>query len=174
MRVLVAAIAAVLAIGIAGCGGAKHVTFPVDDAKVLSTVSTAELQSMCESVIIYAKDALDIACLTQGVSAKLKEGGTEQICQTKVNTCRAELQSKTLTCKLVDAKQLQGCNATVGEYETCINDTLVLLNTLRSKLSCSVSAADMATLSAEMKSMPPSCQSFAAKCPQLMGTDDGG
>jgi hypothetical protein len=162
---------ALLVVGIASCGGPKKVSFPVDDAKVLSTVSAADLQAMCESVIVYAKDAFDMACLAKGIAAKLKAGGTDQACQTAIAACQAELQSKPLSCKLADPKQLEGCTATVAEYETCINDALAMLYKLQGRLSCSLSAADVASLAAEMQSLqslPPSCQSFAQKCPKVM------
>jgi hypothetical protein len=163
---------ALLVIGLGACGS-RRVNFPVDDNKVLSTVSSAELQEMCNSVISYSKDALNLACLSKGISAKFKQGGSEQSCQTTVSACQAEMQSKPLSCTLMDPKQLEGCTATVGEYEICINDSLEMISRMEGRLSCSISQSDLMSLAAEMQSyqsMPPSCQTLSKKCPKLMGS----
>ena len=156
-------------IGLGACGGGRQVNFPVDDSKVISTLSAAELQSMCDAMMDSAKYALDVACLSKGIAAKLKAGGTEQDCKTALDACRAEVATTTLACGLTQPGAVDGCNATVGEYELCLNDSLALAQQLQSKLSCSSSLTDLQNLATQLGTTPASCTTFKAKCPKGMG-----
>jgi hypothetical protein len=160
--------------GLLACGS-RAVDFPVDSGKEMSTLTADELQAMCNAMKDSAKDGMEVVCLLQGVSLKFKPDGSEQACQTKVTSCLAELSAKTLDCNLVKPSMLEGCTATVGEYEKCLNDSLELATDLKSKLSCSMSLSDMMDLAQKMQAMqqmPSSCQTVVAKCPKLLSQTD--
>ncbi len=112
-------------IGLLACGSRK-IDFPVDSGKEISTLTADDLQAMCNAMKDSAKDGMEVVCLLQGVSLKLKPDGSEQACQTKVASCLAELAAKPLDCNLVKPSMLEGCTATVGEYEKCLNVSLEL------------------------------------------------
>ena len=159
-------------LGLSSCGGPKKVDFPVDDGKTLATLSPADYQAMCVSVLDYAQDAFELVCLSEGLAAKFQPGASEQACQTAVASCQAEYAAKPPNCELADTKALAGCAATVGEYEACLNDMLAMMDKVQGRMSCSISMSDMQQLAVEMQNMqtqPPSCQAVGAKCPGLTG-----
>jgi hypothetical protein len=159
-----------LVMAAAACGGgAPQIHFPVDGAKVISTLSAAELQAMCDASLASAKYAFELACINKGLAAKFKAGGTEQACQAAVESCRAELSTAKLSCQLTKPGAVEGCAATVGELEVCMNDSLLLVDELMGKISCASSQADVQSLSTQYGSTPPSCSAVKAKCPKLTG-----
>jgi hypothetical protein len=164
--------------GLSACGGRPTINFPVDDNRPVSSLTPAELQSMCNTMASSVGDALRMSCMMKGVMAKFEANGTTQTCQTSYDTCMAKYQGITANCTLTSTSDvLKDCTATVGEYEACVNDGLALLDTLNHRLSCSMSLGDLQNLAVEMQSAqqgPPSCQALAKKCPKLNGVTGGG
>jgi hypothetical protein len=177
MRTSVSLLAAAL-LALSSCGDSRTVDFPVDDGKTMDTLTPAEAQAMCASLVSYTDESVKVACLAQGLGARFEMMGSQEACEAAVASCEAELQAQMPTCELAQGLRLENCSATVGEYEMCINDSLAMMDELKSKLSCSASLEELTKFYLEYletnsaPQLPASCQTLQAKCPGLIGQDD--
>jgi hypothetical protein len=169
---------------IAGCGGddgSSGVTTGLPSQQKLSTLNDDEVKQACHSVsdaatMVITPTAIQRAsCLSLGVQAGLSVSGTQAKvdvakCQQAVDTCvtnAGELMEEDADCDSASAKDVDGCEATVGEYETCFNSFLNQLQQRLTQLTCQ--NAEKLSESGYAEDVDansiPECQSLMTKCP---------
>jgi hypothetical protein len=169
---------------IAGCGGddgSAGVSTGLPTQQKLSTLDDDEVKQACRSVsdaamMVITPSAIQRAsCLSLGVQAGLNGSGSEAKvdvakCQQAVDTCVSSAGKETkdnYECDSASANDVQGCEATVGEYETCFNSFLNLLQQRLTQLTCQ-NAEKLSGSAYEQDvdaSSIPDCQNLMTKCP---------
>lgn len=188
------------------CGGdegGSGVSTGLPEDKQLSELTVDDLMMACETVsaslgnIVSEDDGKRIACTTQAIpsSFTVKDGkatGDVAKCKQLVNDCLAapagsgpgtespietDLSDKMDCSADGTAEQFEGCTATVGEYEACIDAVIGEFNRFFGLINCdSLSNPEMVRDSVsggiDIPSLP-ACQGLPAKCPNLsFGADD--
>ena len=159
-----------------GCGDGETSSFAsgLADEKKLSEVTATEQESLCNDYGSWLEartagmDLTGVSCTLQGVSTTSTTAG----CEAAVAACKAnpsalrndDLDQAAMECA---RSEYSTCDATVGELETCINDSLDAISVLQD-----ISCADADRYSPEdRESLAPSpsaaCVALDAKCPDL-------
>lgn len=146
----------------AACGGdsgSSGVVTGLPSEQKLTTLTDDEVKKACQSVndgaaAVITKDALKRAvCVPLAVEAAVTYSNDQETvdvnkCQQIVDTCVSSSDDEddvddTLNdddddddCERASAKDVQGCEATVGEYEACINQVLGEMQRRLSELTC--------------------------------------
>lgn len=120
---------------LAGCGGGGGVNSGIDDSKPGNELTAQEIDQVCEATLDYVEeqvDLMDLTCRGTGVVAATIAnglgGGDEDIqaaCQAAYEDClendAIEDSDWNLTCD-DSPDSVPECDATVGQYETCMTD----------------------------------------------------
>ncbi len=189
---------------LAGCGdddGGSGLSTGLPEDKQLSELTVDDLMMACESVsaslggIITAEDTKRIDCTARALpsSFMVKDGkatGDVAKCKQLVNECLAAPAQPAGDRPPIDtdlgdemdcsaegaAEQFEGCTATVGEYEACVNAVIGEFERFYTLISCdSLSNPEMVRANASAGiDIPglPACQALPAKCPNLSFGDD--
>jgi hypothetical protein len=173
------------------CGGDDDSPNGIDTGlaadRKLSSLSDGDVQNACRSinqgaaVAITPAELVRAACLPAGVQAGLTISGSDVSidvtkCQKAVDACVAEDEDETEAdvdymndddCDEASAEDLQGCDATVGELETCFN---IMLNQTQQQLSAATcqNAENLDEQGYANELDPeniPECMSLRTKCP---------
>jgi hypothetical protein len=159
----------------ATCGGdGSTFSSGVNKDAELGNLSSDDAQKLCQSLQTWMKDNFtaqikEVSCRTTGfLAARLASGMAqkETICTTAYDECmkRSEETPIAGSCD----KPPASCKATVGEFETCINEISPLMNQVLSAFPTCKQVAAGATPMPPANLMPPaSCTSFQTKCPGL-------
>lgn len=151
----------VLAVGL-GCNGTRGGAHSsVEDDKVLGMLTPDELLRLCEDIRPTADDAVcDFAGLEAAVllanDGSFSDADLQSTCAREAADCRD--RGGATTCANVSPFS-SACTVTVGDYLTCVNDTLAMLP------PCNIlTNASLRDLVAVMD--PPSCTYVDANCPR--------
>jgi hypothetical protein len=182
------AIAACFGLIIGACDssdGGSEIDLGSDD-KVASTLTEAEATAACKKVETqFAEGGDDTAqkhtiCLTTGLFAKAFAGDDASVCQTAYDECMAAEPGAPTggddepgdDCDDA-AKDLENCNATLGEIEGCFNDLMAAQDAAYEgllALSCNSTQEEIDALQEDGDlEQPASCKALEDKCPGLMG-----
>lgn len=182
----------------AGCGGesddggAPAATGRVDtglpESMVLSDVTSAQYLQACQSVKAAVSMRLNRDTLTPPVCEVLgaSQTDTADACQGLASLCVNSLKSgnsplfdistldfgNNIQCD-GDVTDLDNCGITVGQFETCSNDTIDAVEKALADRSCAHAASvgrEALTQLTMLQSMasPPSCEPLQSRCPNLL------
>jgi hypothetical protein len=152
-----------------GCSSSGS-TGGVSSSKKMNELTDEEVTRVCKALSEYDADMGSAHCTTEGLAADNKAE-----CEQVQSACIAENNSYETAgssggaagsgyddeayCEGLDASNVQGCTATVGELDSCVKS---FANYMKS-LSC-----DM--LDGSKSLQPPSCAtSLTNKCPTVFG-----
>ena len=156
------------------CGDSGFSTGLPSD-KSLGTLNPAEAAQLCAATKTYVDGKAQLAsCQFGAVVTALAQGSTDtdgrMICRKQLDTCLAMPPAHdidTVNCKAPQAS----CMATVGEYETCLNDVAGDYDNRIAKLpSCdtlTLSRSSLPPITLIPPKTPPSCNTVASKCPDI-------
>jgi hypothetical protein len=153
----------------------------------LSTLSDDDVKKACRSVndgatAVFTPTALKrAACVSVGLEAALTYSNDRvsvdvSKCQQAADACvnsneqddEVDIEVDLNDCDEASANDLKGCEATVGEYETCINMVLSEAQRMLSELTCQ-NAEKLASEEYDNDGVDPAkipqCQSLMTKCP---------
>lgn len=167
-------ITTLLIVFVAACGGSGFST-GVPPNKSLGSVTPAEAQQICSATASFVESkATATGCRVQAVLAGLASGKAQDqarmICAQKESDCLKEAAAAAPN----NANNCQpppaSCMATVGEYETCLNDTAANYD----KLVATLPTCDKLTVppmftppTSGTIQAPPSCATLQSQCPLL-------
>jgi hypothetical protein len=180
---------------VAACGGDNDSTGVVTGLPAeqkLSTLTNADVKQACQSVNVSANAIITPSALTRAICVQFgadaavtysndKATVDVNMCNQVVDTCIsasaeaedddevAETDEEEVNdCEQASANDLEGCEATVGEYEGCINQVLSELQRRLAELTCqnAEKISSEAYRNDELDaSKIPQCQTIMAKCP---------
>jgi hypothetical protein len=185
--------------GSGGGGGGGTFDLGVPKDKPLVQLEDSELETVCTRIentasSLFSQQQLhDFACTFEGFAASLTADANgnfqidRQACMQEKNTCLSmpydpedspfeDLQDEFAEeCNPTQLRsQLADCNATVAEYEACLNAGLNLMRQMLSSFDCDrFNPQDLDNLMDFDPDALPACQTLAQKCPGL-GEDEGG
>ncbi|MEM1413942.1 MAG: hypothetical protein AAGH15_03540 [Myxococcota bacterium] len=150
MRKSTAAIAAlVMAMG---CGDDGDTTFSSGIAaeRPLTSLSDAEARDLCIAVGNEANDVFRSIDVCTFLGLVFSEGDVAS-CNETANACRMgetpadpfELDDPVVECMNTSAAEVAGCDATVAEFEACVNEALGQLEAFAAAVSCANAATDV-------------------------------
>jgi hypothetical protein len=183
---------AVLACSSSSSSGGGGSVSSIDPAKQAGSLSDSEKTQYCKDANAYLAsqinetDSKKAACFSQAFSS-IYLGGTppkdDAELQSKCKTAYDECLSKPLDkgdagstsddCATA-TKEYANCTATVGEINTCLQDTATQLKTLYATFdsACSKAQLDGGGLPTQGNTdQPASCKAVSAKCPGVGGGD---
>jgi hypothetical protein len=177
----------------AACGGdddsSGGIVTGLPSEQKLSTLTDADVKKACQSVndgasVVITPMAIRRAfCMEFAAAASVtySSDGEETVdidkCQQLVDTCieNTEVESDDEVvevdgandCEEASANDLDGCDATVGEYEACINTVLSEMQRVLSELTCqNAEKISSEEYSNELDPTAiPQCQKVMDKCP---------
>jgi hypothetical protein len=152
-----------------GCGSSGSIG-GVSSSKKMNELTDEEVTKVCKALSKYDANMGSTDCTMQGLSADSKAE-----CEQVRSACIAENNSYETAgnsggaagsgydnedyCNGLDASNVKGCPATVGELDSCVKS---FANYMKS-LSCDI-------LDGSKSSQPPSCTtSLISKCPAVFG-----
>ena len=180
-------LALLLAVALAGCGDDKSsaLSTGVDRNKPLGTVTPSEAQAICNATQTWTNQTItrdkqqQVTCrVTSNAIAALSArpavmGGPAVTDAQLQMTCQAAYAACTMrpapepgntppTCQAFPAS----CTATVGEYETCLNDVPPFLDmTLATLPTCEMlTRISILSVLNLPNTLPASCKTFQSKC----------
>jgi hypothetical protein len=182
------AIALGLAAACGGDDGSTGISTGFPSEQKLSTLTDEETQQACRSVNEDARSVITptvytrAACVPLALPASAMETASGvkvdvAKCQASVDMCVAKNTAQTEKnlkddaeeeCSQASAEDLAGCDATIGEWEACMNGLLDQMQRLFAEMNCQ--NADKLTDENYKFELPnpdniPQCQSIIAKCP---------
>jgi len=167
-----------------GGGGASNVDTGLPTSQPLAEVAPADLMNACESVQAAVNERFDDERITRFLCEFVSALGTENqaSCREAADDCIAnppEGATEMLGFEGaadVGCGELMGveeCQATVGEFEGCFNDTLDAVDAFMEQFSCANAGnIDLESMESGPLDQPPaSCAQLEMECP---GTGFGG
>jgi hypothetical protein len=182
----------------AGCGGdsddgeapapSGQVDTGLPESMVLSDVTSAQYLQACQSVKTAVSMRLNRDTLTPPVCEVVGASQTDTAdqCQALASLCVDQLKSgnsplfdvsmldfgNDIQCD-GDVTDLDDCGITVGQFETCSNDTIDAVEKALADRSCAHAATvgrEALTQLTMIQSMatPPSCEPLQSRCPNLL------
>lgn len=165
----------------------------IDPSKQAGSLSDAEKTQYCKDVIAYSKahtseaDSKKLACFSQaqlslyaGGSVPKSDADLQAKCKSAYTDCLAKPvatadagASQGGDCSTA-SKDLANCTATIGELNTCMQDTLAATNAAYATFdtACDKIQLDGGGLDKSSFQQPASCKALASKCPAFAATDD--
>lgn len=158
-------------------GGGSGVT-PVDtgvpEATVLGDVTPTQYMQICTSLGNALETNLSSERITRGLCEALGALATDDAgsCRDVADQCVSEgaggvdvgMPAEDFEC--ADISGLEGCNVTIGEFETCVNDALRTLDRFFDELSCANAArVNQSTMPTPPEETPASCARLETECP---------
>jgi len=173
---------------LAGCkGGGGGVNSGVDSTKTGEELSEEEIAKLCEATADYVTSELDTkdgACRMVAFPAAFVAyalgGGDEdamrEACTEAYEECLEEDEEQEETVQCEDTPEsISDCEATVAEYETCVEDRVAEMKDLEKTVpTCAeLSEDDLEELADLIEDGPTgttkSCEDLADSCPVLAG-----
>jgi hypothetical protein len=153
--------AALMALG--ACDGSS-ISFPVDGGKQLDELTDEDARAICHALKPMFDSLDDLMCTSKGISKSMSGGGS---CEAERSAClQGESITKELDCNKAKANDLANCDATVGSYEACANDTYSMIKDVQSSVRCGASISELQALETKYK-LPASCEALQQKCPSI-------
>jgi hypothetical protein len=163
--------------GTGGTGGTVAVMTGLPPAKVLSEITAAEGQTLCNSLVqstqsVFANGQLErFTCTIGSLSTSIRQNasGMQELdraaCEQFVSSCIAEGETTTQNnCAEADLSMaFTGCEATVSELQACLGATLAAMRALIQQVTCSAQLSDLMMSSGLVE--PLACETFDMKCP---------
>jgi hypothetical protein len=166
------------------CGGSggstpRSLSSGLDSGKVASSLSAAEQNTLCTRANEYFMSLLskEDTCKMAGLLGAALSGGDSSLSEAKsacsgmYNLCMQGAEEKVDNTKTLNdcTKGLSDCSATVGEIETCLNDSGAATKAAMAELpSCSqITEATLNSTFTPASTEPASCKSLQTKCPNL-------
>lgn len=181
-RALVMALGAACATGLfMGCGGdsdgGDEVTTGIAPSKLLSEITPAEAAQACERLRTGLREALTVDFLIRSLCTLQAAAGeeTESACNAARDRCIDEAnQPGTDAMMAIDAEEvdfpcdggavLMECTSTVGELETCFNDSLDVVQSALGQITCadatSIQPDDIDTFGEDTLQPAASCEAL--------------
>jgi hypothetical protein len=160
----------------ATCGGdGSSFSSGVDKGAQLGSLSAGDAQKLCDSLSTWTKDNFapqikEITCRFAGFLASSGGSGSaaekQAACTTTYDQCMKQpaQETGTATCE----KPSTSCKATVGEYESCINDMAPMVDQFLSAIPTCAQAGSGGTVTPPTNIQPPaSCTTVQSKCAEL-------
>lgn len=164
-----------------GDDGNKSYSTGLPPGATLGGLSDADMQTLCNSAKQYvASNAAlqDAMCKFSGAVAAsfgtlggpATDAQVQALCASAYGACVSGFTGDAGTASC--AKPAPSCTATIAEYETCTNDSIVLEENLAASIpACKdLKVSDLRSTdggsSVDIES-PASCKSLKAKCPEL-------
>lgn len=174
------------------CGGGDATSgistgLPVEQK--LSTLSDADVQQACRALnegsalVVNPDDLKRVACLPYGLQASATQSNGKisvnvSQCQQVVDACvsdadddagpvTAGYENNADDCSSASSADLKGCDATVGEYETCFNLLLGEVQRRLGEMTCQ-NAEMLASQGYDNDLDPasiPQCETLMTQCP---------
>ncbi|MCG5052092.1 MAG: hypothetical protein KA712_03945 [Myxococcales bacterium] len=164
-------------VGGTGTGGLGGIDTRLDKNKRVDQLSPDELAQACKDFQNWGADfeaaLTPKLCRVAGVLAAVGSPGSPaanpgQSCQAAVAACEASATPDAGAPTETDCTAPENCTATVGELETCLNDSLARADTFLSAFpSCAMLAAGTGSLPLGLPQNPASCAPVEQKCPDL-------
>lgn len=181
-------------LAVAACGGDDDsngggTVTGLPSQQKLSTLSDADVKKACQSVndraaTVFTTEALARAfCVPFGVQEAVSYANDEVVidvnkCQEFVDTCVSSAEEEAdpneptggdvNDCGEASAEDLAGCDATVAEYEACIDKVFSETKRRLSELTCQ-NAEEISSEEYQNDELDPAkipeCQTVMAKCP---------
>lgn len=173
-------------------GGEAVVYTGLPSDKKFSSLTDAEIQSACKSVSDAAASfatpdqSLRSECFAKGLSGAIKasaDGSSLTVdvakCQMLTDACVADPASAgvevdaegdtDIDCMGADTTEFGSCEATVGEFEGCMNKILATYRQLLASLTCANGDALVMSSGPEPvdTSTIPECMALSTKCPSV-------
>ncbi|MEZ4474485.1 MAG: hypothetical protein R3F60_27590 [bacterium] len=161
-----------------GGGGGTTVSSGVETEKVVSDLSDAEGQQICDAAANKTASVITPARACTAILAAFSPDA--QTCRNAISDCVQEFTSEPATdeeCLLADATKREGCAATVAEVEGCLSAAIGAASTALARVSCN-DAGNAQKLEQILASSPsgpqdvPACASVVEKCPDIFPADD--
>ncbi len=157
-----------------GGGMGSTVNSGVDDSKMLSMLTSAEVQQLGEGVLQAQSGAafLDGACKFAGVLSSAAIGGNAaptpqqvQMCNDTYIQCKTDSQSAPAApvgpAAPTGTAAFAGCNITVAQYETCMTELLDIYAETFGALACD-QPLDLSAM--PTPSMATACDVLSTQC----------
>lgn len=165
-RALILMTLATLALSAAACGNDGPISTGLSRDKQLSELTDADARTACSN--IAAEDlSLDLSreqeCTLAGVYSSETPAGCEEVRTACLAAEPTEPEPTEPTdCSGATAEDVAGCDATVGEFEDCLNAQYTGQVDYLNALSCDDAGTEIRIPT------PTECQSIEAACPGLI------
>lgn len=146
----------------------------------LSSLSVTQAQDLCNEGVAEVSNTFGVTaiCEVSGVAGAILLGeGSPEVCTATRDQC---LQNPSTTaedvfeCSAISADDLTDCNATVAQFDACVDALDAQLSSASTTLVCSnlanITQADLAVLAIieEDLSQIPECNTLLMACPNLL------
>lgn len=164
--------------GAAGTGGTVAVNTGLPPSKVLSGITAAEGQTLCNSLVqstqsVFANGQLErLTCTIAALPSSIRQNASgmaeldRAACEQSVSSCIAEEGETTTENNCADADlstAFTGCDATVSELQACLGASLAAMRALIQQVTCSAPLSQLMMGSGFEE--PVACETFDMKCP---------
>jgi len=157
------------------------VTSGIAADKQLLALSAAEQQQLCaameQAVLDFYRqpNTQDAACLAGAKLATAVAAGTDPAaeCEQIYGQCMQSSQEPVIETRCTP-QGFAGCDLTVGDAETCLQETLELVPTIFSMLSggsCENAGSGPLLVTGSMLQAPPTCDALSMRCPGVTVPD---
>jgi len=185
-----------LALGLSsGCdgddgGGTADFSTGLPSSSALGDLTVDQAVQLCEAANAMTEEiealgeAMD-PCLGEGLSAKFSGDNETATCEAAVSECHAARDAESPPAETVAAEpdtcdpegitnDLEGCEATVGDFEACSNASLAMFDELMATYTCAMTLDQAMALQDTMREenfLPAECDVLQGDECQL-GSDD--
>jgi len=164
--------------GTGGTGGTVPVNTGLPPSKVLSSLTAAEGQTLCNSLVqttqsVFGNGQLErFTCTISALPTSIRQNASgmaeldRAACEQSVSSCIAEGGETTAqnNCAEADLSMaFAGCEATVSELQACLGASLALMRALIQQVTCSAPLSELMMGSGFVE--PVACETFDMKCP---------
>lgn len=148
------------------------------ESRSLGSLTQAELTKLNQSLDTYVADATPIAynCKVSGLSNAVQAKALGYTANTDLQTYCSNAQASCMDTHKPNSRSpmtmsdIENCNATVAELETCVkDDTKGMLETIDAMPDCSeIDGATLLSYTSKSAPTPVSCEQFDDVCPGII------
>lgn len=164
--------------GSGGTGGTIPVNTGLAPSKVLSSITAAEGQTLCNSLVqstqsVFGNGQLQrFTCTISALPTSIRENASgmpeldRAACEQSVSSCVAEEGTTTVENNCAEADlstAFADCEATVSELQACLGASLAQMRALIQQVTCSAPLSQL--MSGSGFEEPVACDAFDMKCP---------
>lgn len=145
-------------------GGGTTVNFS-NDSSLISELDDFDKGELCQEATgalenaLGGRDAAEVFCEAASVGAAAEEGGDSALCREYLEDCLSQISTEDITCF---NDEDSSCNATVGQFEACVNSSVPLLAELASFTCDDISNPPPSDFFDVLES--PECEEFEDAC----------
>ncbi len=178
------------ALCVEACDDGPSLLAVLPESTVIASLNKDQLVEFCEVRKAFHSEFLTLQtdpslnCTAQGLDLVFQEDADVAACEAERAAC-IEAAGEQPTFELlqclayqVSSTQMQGCQASLADYEACTQSLLERAQTLIETLNCNITLEEAAVFQAQDNSaLPPACDPIIAACPPLLdeleeGPDD--